>query len=233
MDKVELTQPGLAIIIGCWQQHLTELHQEVYQQIINFVCDSPAIQTVVISDKHTAITQDPWHKNTREIFFDSQGVDWIRRYYVELASRNAGSAFGVTVAETLLNCNWNNKTCIAISEQWQLEYLLRNDFSHIKNVWYFGVGWNVGVQRDYIGWGQLCDSVKFNHVPNTFNILTKKACCLVNVTTDPNVHYTKCVFEYPSFDHSDWDVVTDDIHVKTTRDWNYRRENFIPELTKG
>jgi len=233
MDKVDLTQPGIAIIIGCWQQHSTTRHREVYQQIINFVCNSPTIEAVVFSDKHTAITQDPWHKNTREIFLNSQGVDWIRRHYLDLATKNADKAFGVTCAESLLNHNWNNKTCIAISEQWQLEYLLRHDFNHIKNVWYFGVGWNTGVQRDYIGWGQLCDLIKFNHVPNAFNILTKKSCCLVNTTVDPNIHYTKCVFEYPEFDNSDWELVVDDVHVKTTKNWNYNRENFIPMLTKG
>ncbi len=212
------SQPGVAVIIGCWEEHTQNIHAKAINNIIQFIESSNSIHTILLSDYHTKINseiQGPnrWYSNAEEIFYSQQGVDWIKRYWKQLDTTQKF----VNVSSKILNHSWK-KPCISISEQWQLSYLLNHDFSETTNVWYFGIGWNFGIKRDYIGWGQLCDLVRAKHIIKPINILTHRYCVLANLSTSPNFQLTK--FDYPNFDKSDWKPLENDVYIKTSLEWS-------------
>jgi hypothetical protein len=111
--------------------------------------------------------------------------------------------------------DYHGRPGIAVWEQWQLEWLLNHYFPHTENVWYFGAG--LGVRRDPFGWAQLCDLIKYKHV-RPLNILTHRYGMLNNRQNSRNINDTD--FEYIEWEYiKNWDLVKDDIFVKTDLEW--------------
>jgi hypothetical protein len=214
----DINLPSMAIVIGCWEDHIHPSQKKLFQEILDFTNSCQQIEVVVVPNQHCVVTNPVWEESARSIFFDEQPVDWIRRYYTNLQTKQF-----TRLSRLLDNDTWANKVRISIAEQWQLEYLLNHVYPHIKNVYYFGIGWNVGMQRDYVGWGQLCQSVKHKHV-QPVNILTHETLSLVNASVNNNLHYTKCVFEYPDFSNNDW-ISLDHNGIRYKQDYNWSYDN--------
>jgi hypothetical protein len=212
-----------AIIIGCWQEHQQSIHQEITNEIISFINTNHDINTILISAEHNKITEENqghnnWYNTEKRIFYDEQGVTWIRNHFLTATEKRNRLAFS-TPCESILNYNWKNKNCISISEQWQLEYLLTRDFKNINQLWYFGIGWNLGVKQSGIGWGQLCDLVAYNHIVSSIQILTNRKCVAENLEPYSGKHFTQCQFAYPDFDRTEWKEKETDIYIKTNWQW--------------
>jgi hypothetical protein len=209
---------SLAVIIGCWEMHQQPLHQIVVDNIISFI-SSNDIDTVVLSSAHTAIdidNQGPncWFDQEKRMFYDEQGITWIRNLWkTSLPTSN------IRINQKILNHKWS-RSCISISHQWQLEYLLNSARPRFDRVWYFGIGWNIGVRRDDIGWGHLCESIKYHQVLPV-EISTKQNCIVVNSQPNDQVALDKCNFEHPDFANSDWKNTESDVYVKQGLEWDH------------
>jgi hypothetical protein len=103
---------------------------------------------------------------------------------------------------------------VAIWEQWELEYLLNHCLTQDKNIWYFGSG--MGVRRDPMGWGQLCDLIRWNHV-RPMNLLTHRHGITVNTRSSDN--YKQSRFTWVDWTQTDWKDIGNDVVLKTTLDW--------------
>lgn len=218
--SVDINAPGIAVIIGAWEDHTNPIIHQCLINIVKFVESKSSIDTIILSGNHVKLDEtnqgaNQWYTNARQIFLDEQGVDWVRRFWAI-----PKPATFATVSSLVKDYNWNKK-CISIWEQWQLEYLLNHVVTHQQNIWYFGAG--LGVRRDPIGWGQLTDSIHYNHVRN-LNILTKQSCMLNNSLDHPN--FKKSTFTNPELDQHGWCLVEDDIYVKSTSNWD-------PEIPNG
>jgi hypothetical protein len=217
---------SLAVIIGCWEIHQQPIHQTVVNNIISFI-DNTDIDTVVLSSTHTAITNDnqginKWFDYEKRMFYDEQGITWIRDLW-----QNTLPTGELAVNQRILNHNWS-RSCVSMAHQWQLEYLLNHATPKFDRVWYFGIGWNIGVRRDGIGWGQLCDSIKYCQV-EPLEIITKQTCIAVNSQPTEKVLLSCCKFDHPDFANSDWQNIDSDIYVKQGFDWDHSAlTQYIP-----
>jgi hypothetical protein len=223
MHLDDLSTPSMAIIIGCWQDHAQPIHKRLFQDILEFTNNCPQIEVVAVSTQHCSVQNSLWAQTADAIFFDEQPVDWIRRCYTNLSTKRF-----TNLNLFMDNNEWNNKVKISIVEQWQLEYLLNHVYTHVKNVYYFGVGWNVGVQRDYIGWGHLSQSIQHGHV-RPINLLTHEKLSLVNTnTSNDHLHYTQCNFEYPDFSNNLWaQLANTSLRYKQDYTWNYDKKEYV------
>jgi hypothetical protein len=218
---------SLAVIIGCWGIHQQPIHQTIVKNIISFI-DNNDIDTVVLSSTHTPITNDnqgsnKWFDYEKRMFYDEQGVTWIRNLWQDTLPDGE-----LTVNQHILNHKWS-RSCISMAHQWQLEYLLNHAEPKFDRVWYFGIGWNIGVRRDGIGWGQLCDSIKYRQV-KPLEIITKQTCTAVNSQPTERVTLLNCRFDHPDFVNSDWQNIEADIYVKKDLEWDHRAlSQYIPD----
>ena len=200
-----------AIIIGCWEEHThNPLIQKCYKNINSTIMNNPDIETVWLSGNHVAVEMNDWYQTSNRIFFEEQGVDWIRRlWHVDKAESFA------TVADVIKLHDYSPRQQLIIWEGWQLEYLLNHEFKHIECLYYFGIGWNFGVKRDPIGWGPACDLIKHNHI-RPLKLATVEGCVLSNLETYTN--FRKTDFATPDFTEHNW-YVENNIIVKQDLNW--------------
>lgn len=217
---------SLAVIIGCWEIHQQPIHQVVVDNIITFI-DNTDIDTVVLSSAHTAINSDnqgfnKWFDQEKRMFYDEQGITWIRNLW-----QSSLTSPSIQINQKLLNHKWS-RSCISMSHQWQLEYLLNSATPKFDRVWYFGIGWNMGIRRDHIGWGHLCESIKYHQV-SSIEIATKQNCIVVNSQPNDQVPLKKCKFEHPDFTKSDWKNIESDVYIKQGLEWDHSAlTQYIP-----
>jgi len=216
-DTVDINAPGIAIICNAWAELDKEIHKKSFQVTLECIDSHSSIESILLAGTHVNLdkeNQGPnnWYDNSRTIFVDEQGVDWIRRLW-QLARDTNQVHFRHN--PFVRDHNYHGRPCIGIWEQWQLEWLLNHYFPHIENVWYFGAG--LGVRRDPFGWAQLCDLIKFKHV-RPLNILSHKFGMINN---RQNSHdFSQLDFEYIEWDQlPNWQFVNDDVLVKTDLEW--------------
>lgn len=209
-NSLDINAPSLAVIVGCWQQHSLP---EFYHSICDYIKSQPQISCVIASGNH--VTVDPtcgtFYKNSQRLFEDEQGVDWLRRYWQQ---RPPGK---FTLASEIIDQDWAVDHYI-IWEQWQIEYILRHVMPDIQNIWYFGVGWNLGVRRDPIGYGPVCDLMRYQHIRHR-NILIEKSLMIKNQNPQGFWHGKK-LEPIDDGDLIGWQAVGNDIYYKLDLDWN-------------
>ena len=83
-------------------------------------------------------------------------------------------------------------------------------------MYYFGIGWNFGVKRDNIGWGQTCDLIKHNHI-SPRKLATVEGCVLSNLETHKD--FRKSDFATPDFTQHNWQF-ENNIIVKQDLNWS-------------
>ena len=211
-----------AVIIGCWAEHQPR-HQQLISNIIDFV-STDDFDTILVSAEHNKLdnnTQGPnnWIDTEKRIFYTEQGVDWIRQQYHSAVEKRNRLAFS-TASRSILDHDWQGKNCVAVSEQWQLEYMMNHNLAHVKQVWYFGIGWNLGVKQSGIGWGQLCDLISHDHIRPQIDILTNRTCILENLEPYSGKHFTQCQFDYPVLTSTEWKETQPNIDIKTNWQWS-------------
>ena len=217
---------SVVIISGCWQQHQQPIHQDLVTNILSFIDGRDDIQSVLLSNRNGEI-DSPWFDNERRIFSEEQGINWIRESW-HTAKKNTVIT-GMQTNTQILQHDWKNRLCISISEQWQLEYLLTHDLDTVNNVWYLGIGFNMGLRREGIGWGNLCDSIRYRSIPRNLSILTKSDCVSVNCEPYSDKLPQLRKFAHPDFSKSDWKKIQHNTYKKTTLEWNHSDlTDFVP-----
>lgn len=207
--------PGIAIILNAWEELTQPIHQECFDVTLNFIDSCPSISTVILAATHVPLnknTQGPnrWYNNSELIFVQEQGVDWIRRFWQLPRTHRIIANHNIKIRDH----DYQGKLCLAIWEQWELEYLLNHHFIKEQNIWFFGSG--PGVRRDPMGWGLTCDLIKHKHV-RPLNIMTHKFGITENL--DTNDDFTKSDFAYVDWSTTDWKEIEPNIMVKSTLDW--------------
>ena len=199
-----------AIIIGCWEEHYHNPQvRKCYDAINSFIMSSNDIETVWLSGNHVPVSGQIWYNNSYRIFFEEQGVDWIRRAWYQPKSENFAN-----VADIIRLYHYNREQ-LMIWEGWQLEYLLNHTHKHIERLYYFGVGWDQGVKRDPIGWGQVCSLIEHNHIKN-IQLATVKDCVLTNLQTRTKM--SNYQFATPNFAKHNWQI-SDSLYIKQDLGW--------------
>ena len=213
-QSVDVNAPGIAVILNAWEESDQDIQQQCFETTLRVIDSIDSISTVLLASTHVTLDQhnqgtNQWYDNAKRIFIDEQGVDWIRRYWN--VPRDPGFA---THNTAIKNHDYQGKLCLAIWEQWELEYLLNHQLTKEKNIWYFGSG--LGVRRDPMGWGQLCDLIRWNHV-RPMNILTHRQGITFNTRSSED--YKQCEFTWVDWPQTDWKDIGNDIVLKTTLDW--------------
>lgn len=218
--KVDTDAPGIAIMCNAWAELDQDIHRHSCQISLDLIDKKKSIESVLLAATHVNLTplnqgKNLWFDNSYQIFVEQQGVDWVRRLWRTAAEKQNTDNTCFTHNALIRDHDFQGRPCIAIWEQWQLEWLLNHYFAHIQNVWYFGAG--LGVRRDPFGWGQLCDLIKHNHV-RSLNILTHPLGMLNNTQNAPKVAQTD--FEYIDWSEVDgWTIIDSDSVVKTDLEW--------------
>lgn len=213
-DRVDINEPSIAVILNAWHELDQPIHQKCFDTTLQVIDSNPSITTVLLAATHVTLTKENqgvnhWYDNSKRIFVDEQGVDWVRRYWN--APKEKGT---VTHHPAIRDHNYQGKLCLAIWEQWELEYLLNHYLTSEKNIWFFGSG--LGVRRDPMGWGQLCDLIKYKHV-RPMNILTHKFGISFNTKSGDNFRNSQ--FTWVDWNQTDWKNIDNDILVKSTLEW--------------
>jgi len=199
---MDIHLPGVAFIIGCWQEHKNVHVRKCYANIVKTIKSTPSIEYIILSANHCAVsnfegTRNHWAENTDRVFVSEQPIDYVRNQW-QIDKEAKGWA---TPAELILHNNWQCE-CLLANSQWQVEYYLNHYIPNVQNLWYFGIGWTHGVMRDPIGWGQTCNLIEHNHIKNK-NILTDTSCILQNLETHKNYALT----DFATPDLTDWTLV--------------------------
>jgi hypothetical protein len=214
----------MIFIIGCWEDHVNPTIQECYRSILKIIPAIPGPKIICLSGNHNSIDED-WlcFKNSQRVFDTEQGVQWIKHIWQNKQFKLLQSAPGdcfATASKELYECNYQDSTSYVIWHQAQVEYLLNHVYPEVENLWYFGIGWNLGVMRDPIGWGQMCDLLRFNHVRQR-NLFTVKSCVLSN-TTSSNHGFKYDKFAHPELSEYNWREVQPNLFHKKDFSWQYR-----------
>lgn len=215
----DINKPGIAVICNAWAELDQSIHHNSFQCTLKCIQNHAGISAVLLAATHVELTADnqgvnQWYSNSRDIFVEKQGVDWIRRLWFRSQHDNNFNFAQFHHNPYIKNADYQGRPCIAVWEQWQLEWLLNRYFVDVENVWYFGAG--LGVRRDPVGWAQLCDLIKYQHV-RPINILTHKLGMLNNRCSNTDV--TKSDFEYIDWQEVNWIDVTDEVVCKVGLEW--------------
>lgn len=215
---VDVNRPGIAVICNAWQELVGDIHETCFA-VSARCCDIyPGIEYILLASTHVSLdatNQGPnlWFDNSKRVFVDEQGVDWVRRLWYHAIIETEQKTFA-NHRPNVRDHDYRHRECIAIWEQWQLEWLLNHYFSHVENIWYFGAG--LGVRRDPFGWGHLCDSIKHKHI-KPVNILTHRLGILNNLQNGDGFQSD---FDFVDWDAlSGWQMIDNDLVVKTDLDW--------------
>ena len=214
---VDIHRPSIAVICNAWSELCQDIHTQSMQTALHCIDDHPSIQYILLAATHVDLNpntqgHNAWYDNSKRVFVDEQGVDWVRRMWFTALTQSPAS---YTVSPRIRDHDYGGRTCMAIWEQWQLEWLLNHLSPQVENVWYFGAG--LGVRRDPFGWAQLCDLIKYNHVKSV-NILSHRLGMLNNTQNAKDIADTD--FEYIDWSALDnWRFVDQDIVVKTDLEW--------------
>ena len=200
-----------AVIIGCWEEHShNQTVVKCYERIVNSIYQDSSIETVWLSGNHLSTLPHTWYANSRQLFVEESGIDWIRR-----AFEHRPSSMSVTASHKIVEQPFDGKPRLLVWDGWQIEYLLNHTFAHIQRLQYFGIGWNFGVKRDPIGWGPTCDLIRHKHIASR-ELATKEDCVLSNIS--PNSDFRLNKFGQPNFAEHNWKM-HNGRHLKQDLNW--------------
>ena len=214
MNSKIINGGSIAILIDCWKDlpldmpaASTVAKDQVYQNIINKVESLPNLTAVILATYQTheyANSNNLYYQKSTDLFHTSQPIPYVKEIFENLDygwSRTSG------VMETdpgILNHTWPVPQ-IAMVHTYQLEYYLNRVVPHVKNIFFFGMAWNICVQHRPVGYFNINQLVQWNHLPKDIRLFTRDDCVLSNtnglmhfpdLTTDPNcVKITDNIFE--------------------------------------
>jgi hypothetical protein len=223
IKKIDFKGPGIAVIANAWSELNKDIHLTCFHETLKLIDSIKEISTVLLAATHVDLNQEnqginAWYDNAKRIFVDEQGVSWVRRYWS--VPRDPGFA---THSPLIRDHDYGGKLCLAIWEQWELEYLLNHCFTQEQNIWYFGSG--LGVRRDPFGWAQLCDLIRHRHV-RPMNILTHRYGITDNFGTGFDSESNFSWVDWKNNNRSsvgitgsDWCNIEEDIFLKINLEW--------------
>lgn len=164
-----IDQPSVAILIDCWNTPALNLCR-MYSNIMQFINNTPAIETVVLSTYNAQPESDDsktiWYENYSKLFNQRIPEFQLNTFPVE------------TTVPVILNYVNDNKFQIALRHEWELKcYLTLNP--HVKNVYVFGSAWDVCVKIRPLGYESLSKITDLNVLTDTDCVLDYNGNCPV------------------------------------------------------
>jgi hypothetical protein len=106
-----------------------------------------------------------------------------------------------------------------LNDSWQVEYYL-NRIVNADRVVVVGVGWNLGVRRDAVSWGRLCELRMWGNINSDMIIATNIESTLTNV--NPSKGILSKYFKTPILENDDSWVKNGNYYYKINNIWNTR-----------
>jgi len=170
-----INQPSMAILIDCWKND--SFIPSVYGRIIKFIDNNKNIKTVVLASyncsKERETSDSSWYLNYNNFFVKSQqnsrkikDLEIVHRFYEKYNTKHPNE----NTEPDILNYKNTEKFQIAMRWRWELDLYLEA-YQEIKNIYVFGMAWDMCVKDRPLGYDSLSE------LPNV-NILTNTTCVI-------------------------------------------------------
>ena len=170
-----INQPSIAILIDCWKND--SFIPSVYGRITQYIDNNTNIKTVVLASyncrKEREISNSIWYLNYNDFFIKSKqhsrkikDLEIVHQFYEKynIAYPNENTE------PNILNYKNTEKFQIAMRWRWELDLYLE-EHQEIKNIYVFGMAWDMCVKDRPLGYDSLSE------LPNV-NILTNTTCVI-------------------------------------------------------
>ena len=194
-----INQPSMVILIDCWKND--SFIPSVYGRITQCIDNNTNIKTVVLASyncrKEREISNSLWYLNYNNFFIKSQqhsrkikDLEIVHQFYEKYNTAHPNE----NTEPNILNYKNTEKFQIAMRWRWELDLYLEA-YQEIKNIYVFGMAWDMCVKDRPLGYDSLSE------LPN-INILTNTTCV---IDSDGNI---------PILD-SYWNIVSNNTYKYT------------------
>jgi len=170
-----INQPSMAILIDCWKND--SFIPSVYGRITQCIDNNTNIKTVVLASyncrKEREISNSLWYLNYNNFFIKSQqhsrkikDLEIVHQFYEKYNTAHPNE----NTEPNILNYKNTEKFQIAMRWRWELDLYLEAH-QEIKNIYVFGMAWDMCVKDRPLGYDSLSE------LPNV-NILTNTTCVI-------------------------------------------------------
>ena len=170
-----INQPSIAILIDCWKND--SFIPSVYGRITQCIENNTNIKTVVLASyncrKEREISNSIWYLNYNNFFIKSQqhsrkikDLEIVHQFYEKYNTAHPNE----NTEPNILNYKNTEKFQIAMRWRWELDLYLE-EHREIKNIYVFGMAWDMCVKDRPLGYDSLSE------LPNV-NILTNTTCVI-------------------------------------------------------
>ena len=170
-----INQPSMVILIDCWKND--SFIPSVYGRITQCIDNNTNIKTVVLASyncrKEREISNSLWYLNYNNFFIKSQqhsrkikDLEIVHQFYEKYNTAHPNE----NTEPNILNYKNTEKFQIAMRWRWELDLYLEAH-QEIKNIYVFGMAWDMCVKDRPLGYDSLSE------LPNV-NILTNTTCVI-------------------------------------------------------
>lgn len=161
----------IVIIIDCWAGFIgpTDLRTQMCKNIVSSINHIDPYLVVLGTYGSNEIYDDNLKKHN----------PWIKsfwQFFPEFKNVRPNDLATDSTHSIILNSSFNCEQ-IALTQLWQLEYILNKSPNKLERAWYFGLHWNSCVKDREIGWFNL----KNHYIKNKnrqIEIMTRENCTL-------------------------------------------------------
>jgi hypothetical protein len=183
--KIDLPGDSAAILIDCWEADRPEnvtIREELMSNIESALRNIRDLKFVGLASYDTQeysklalphVRNSQWYRNAKDLFCKKHQVRWVQDLY--LAGTPAADA---KTHPKLIDLKLENVFQIAMFGDWQLEYLIRHRFPNIRNIFLFGLSWEICLQSRPLGWIAISKLILNRHIRSDVGIYTVKDCVL-------------------------------------------------------
>jgi len=167
-----LNQPSIAILIDCWSNCSDKF---LYKRIAYIINNNPNIKTVVLASyncrREREVSDSVWYLNYNNFFIKEhqhsrkiKDLEHIHRHYEKQDTKFPNE----DTDPYILNYKNPEKFQIAMKWRWELDLYLEKH-PEIKNIYMFGIAWDICVKVRPLGYDSLAEL-------DNINILTNMLC---------------------------------------------------------
>lgn len=176
MPQRILSYDSLAVLIDCWSRIKSQALTEIVDQCVN----NPTIKTVVLSTYIPKIepffspVERQWYPRTKKIFFDNMPCKSFSDLWLDGNRHNLPKSW-------THDCIRNMKpvpgqTRFQAQNSLYLLYYLNIVNPSIKNVYFFGGGWDKCLKWRSTGWKDMAYLIQSGLIRKDINLLTMHKC---------------------------------------------------------
>ena len=193
----------VVILIDCWENYGTvnKYRQKMFNNIVDSIEIIDPKLIVLASYQSNELFDNNLQKNNKwfSTFFE---------YFPDFKNRLCGRP-NYETSNTILWHNFNNLQ-IALTHQWQLDFVLNQNNIELNRAWFFGMHWHACLRNRELGWHNLKWYYKTKYRKD-IDILFKDNCSLKadeNGEFFPEIEYDNYIDAEYLGDHS-WKLLNE------------------------